>query len=384
MNSDSSEDDLRVENVPTWDHSYCSPFVEEALVHAACTLVPDSLPTASNSAPASTSTAISTLDIGLSSAKKYLSNSLKPSTRSQYSRVYSVWQEFCKDNNLPEFDAGHEALASCLSLVMDQTKSFSAVSMLSAAIANEHRIHLKPSPTSHECISKLFKGFKLATQTSRSPVQPLTDQIIRQMIDKVLHPSHGRDGLKAPLVLWRTVWRAMMEFHTLGRFSDIVRLQRIDVSFRDLPSPHLSVLFKDGKNDQYSEGAECIVPAFPEEERYCPVNFTKKYFQFLGTGFTGFLVPSCRPNLLPDPLKPLSYSGALDDLRHLLNELGYDGKLFGEHSGKRGGSTQAVENGMDLETLKRLGGWRSSTMPAKYVDLAVKTRIEMSKKLQRL
>jgi hypothetical protein len=295
-----------------------------------------------------------------------------------------VWKEFCDDNGLPEFEAGYQALAACLSLVMDHTNSYSAVSMLSAAIANEHRIHLKPSPTNHECISKLFRGFKLANQTSRHPVQPLTDQIIRQMVDKVYHPAHGRDGLKASLVLWRTVWRAVMEFYTLGRFNDIVRLQRADVRFGDLPSLHLKVLFKGGKNDQYSEGAERIVAAYPDEDRYCPVSLTRNYFQFLGSEFTGFLVPACRPNLLPDPLKPLPYSGALDDLRRLLNELGYDGKLFGEHSGKRGGSTQAVENGMDLETLKRLGGWRSPAMPAKYVDLAVTSRIQMSKKMQNI
>jgi hypothetical protein len=126
------------------------------------------------------------------------------------------------------------------------------------------------------------------------------------------------------------------------------------------------------------------VAAYPDEERYCPLSLTRSYFQFLGSDFSGFLVPACRPDLRPDPLKSVSYPGALDDLRNLLDDLGYDGKLFGEHSGKRGGSTQAVENGMDLETLKRLGGWRSCAMPAKYVDLGLKSRIKMSQTLQNL
>ena len=392
--------------VITLDHSYCAPHPEELSTTSAqspspststgssVTLASTQTPSPSTSTGSSTtlvpahssspSTSTGTLALGLISAQKYLSSSLKPSTQSQYARVYSVWKEFCFDNQLPEFEAGHEALASCLSLIMDQTNSYSSVSMLAAAIANEHRIHLKPSPTGHECISKLFKGFKLASQTSRNPVQPLTDQIVRQMIDKLYHPTHGRDGLKAPLVLWRTVWRVVMEFYTLGRFSDIIKLQRNDVRFGALPSPHLRVLFKGGKNDQYSEGAERIIAAFPEEKRYCPLGLTRNYFQYLGAGHTGFLVPACCPDLTPDPSKSVPYSGALDDLRKLLNELGYDGKLFGEHSGKRGGATQAVENGMDLETLKRLGGWRSPAMPAKYVDLAIPSRIEISKKMQKL
>jgi hypothetical protein len=265
---------------------------------------------------------------------------------------------------------------------MDQCKSLSAVTMLSAAIANEHRIHLKPSPTNHECISKLFKGFKLSSQKIHHPVMPLTDEIIREMIDKVYHPANGRDGLKASLVLWRTVWRVVMEFHALGRSSDIVKLCRNDVRFGNVPSPHLRVLFKGGKNDQYSEGSERVVAAFIDEERYCPVNLTRNYFQFLGSGFSGYLVPASRPNFLPDPSKSVPYNGALEDLRRLLDDLGHDGKLFGEHSGKRGGSTQAAENGMDMETLKRLGGWRSTAMPSKYVDLAINSRIQLSRRMQ--
>ena len=98
----------------------------------------------------------SSLQHGKELAHQYLASGVKPSTRNQYVRVYSTWRNFCAENNLPEFDAGHEALASCLSLVMDESKSLSKVVMLSAAIANEHRIRMKKSPTVHESISLLF------------------------------------------------------------------------------------------------------------------------------------------------------------------------------------------------------------------------------------
>ena len=156
-----------------------------------------------------------------------------------------------------------------------------------------------------------------------------------------------------------------------------------DVLFADSPGLHLRILFKGGKNDQYSEGAERIVAANSEEPRYCPVKFTQIYFMYLGAGYNGFLVPSSSPNFSPDPLKAVPYTGALEDLRHLLNDLGHDGKLFGEHSGKRGGATAAAENGMDMDTLKRFGRWQSTSMPAKYVDLATTSRIQMSKLLQK-
>lgn len=296
--------------------------------------------------------------------------------------MYRIWTDFCTENGLPEFDAGHEALASCLSLVMNQSKSLAKVSMLSAAISNEYRIRLKKSPTTHESISKLFRGFKLLHPPSRNPVLPLTDDVIRRLLDHLYQPSHGRDGLKASLVTWRTVWRLVMEYHTLGRFSDVANLKRGQVVFIQVPSLHLKVNFLGGKTDLYSDGSVRIVAADESNPEYCPVNLTRNYFVFLGVGYNGYLVPASSPKFLPNPNKPVPYSGALDDLRNLFTNLGIDGR-YGEHSGKRGGSTQAAENGMSFPDLKRLGGWKSDSMPSKYVDQSVSTRIRISKLLQK-
>ena len=123
--------------------------------------------------------------------------------------------------------------------------------------------------------------------------------------------------------------------------------------------------------------------ANPAENRYCPVALTQNYFVYLGSGFNGYLVPLCGPTGQANPEKAVLYPTALEDLRKVLTELGHDGRLYGEHSGKRGGATAAVANGMDMETLKRLGRWRSPNVPAKYVDLGANARIDMSKLLQK-
>ena len=172
-----------------------------------------------------------------------------------------------------------------------------------------------------------------------------------------------------------------MEFHTLGRFSDTAKLQKKDVVYKSTPSPHLKILFKGGKNDQYSEGSERIVASNPDD-KICPVKLTINYFLFLGPTYTGYMVPSCTPKKTPNPNKAAPYSGALSDMKKLMSILGYDATLYGEHSGKRGGATAAVANGATGNQLKRLGGWRSDTMAAKYVDLSINSRISMSQLLQ--
>jgi hypothetical protein len=296
--------------------------------------------------------------------------------------VYDLWREFCQRNELPEFGADHEQVAACLSLVMIKDKSYSKVVMLSAAIANEHRIRMLPSPTTHETISTLFRGFRNVHHQTRTAKQPITDEILSKMYAHLYQPQHGRDGQRASVVLWRTVWRIAMEFHTLERFSDIIKLNRNDVIYRADPSPHLRILFKGGKNDQYSEGGERVVASNPDQDR-CPVKLTLDYVKFLGPSYSGYLVPSCTSKNSPNPEKPVPYSGALSDMKKLMSSLGYDAKLNGEHSGKRGGATTAAAHGATETQLKRLGGWRSDAMPSKYVDLSIPSRISLSELLQK-
>jgi len=129
---------------------------------------------------------------------------------------------------------------------------------------------------------------------------------------QLCQPCHGRDGLRASIVLWRTLWRVFLDFYTIGRFSDIVKLKRQDVVYQSSQSPHLKIIFKRGKNDQYSEGSERVVAANPISQT-CPVQLNLNHFQFLGLGYTGYLVPACTPKNEPNSVKAVPYSEVLGD-----------------------------------------------------------------------
>ena len=55
--------------------------------------------------------------------------------------------------------------------------------------------------------------------------------------------------------------------------------------------------------------------------------------------------------------------------KKLLQSLGCDPKLYGEHSGKRGGATAAAVHGTTEIQLKRLGGW-CSRMRLWYINFS--------------
>lgn len=159
-------------------------------------------------------------------------------------------------------------------------ESYAKVEMLRAAIASEYRIRMLPSPTTHETISLIFRGFRNAHPHLRASRLPITEEILSNLCAQLYQPCHGRDGQCASVVLWRTVWRVCLEFHTLGRFSDIVKLKSQEVVYQSSPSPHLKIIFKRGKNDLYSEGSERVVVANPISQT-CPVQLTLNHFQFL-------------------------------------------------------------------------------------------------------
>ena len=158
----------------------------------------------------------SQLTAGLDATRYFLSKSVKESTKTQYDRVYYIWRSFCRDNNIPEFGSDYKPIAACLSLIMIQDESYSKVEMLRAAIANEYRIRMLSSPTTHETISLLFRGFRNEdSHHQRTAKQPITEEILAKMYSHLYQPSNGRDGLRASSVLWRTIWRMSLEYHTL-------------------------------------------------------------------------------------------------------------------------------------------------------------------------
>lgn len=141
----------------------------------------------------------SSLSAGLDVAQFYLSNSLKDSTkqqvcvwlfynntpfRSRYiifqiifqnERIYDIWRSFCLENDVAEFGEDHKPLVASLSFVMIQSGSYAKVEMLRAAIAHEYRIRMLSSPTTHDTISVLFRGFKNAHPHERQARLPITE-----------------------------------------------------------------------------------------------------------------------------------------------------------------------------------------------------------------
>ena len=321
------------------------------------------------------------LQRGLKHAQNYYQHLVKDSSQAKYDLAYGKWQNFCEKSGIPALPADPVHVSACLSLHMFETESLSSVGMLRAAIANKHRMAGLPSPTEDPRVSNLFQAFNRMYGCPRNPVDPITYPMIKLLMNHL--KSQGFEGRKASLVTWRTVWSIVINFFTLGRFSDLENVTRNSIIFCNIPLPHMKISFVGVKNDIYSEGGEKLVASNLADPQYCPVLLTQQYLRFLGASYFGKMVPTCSPKNpnLPLPGTNATYTNCLKDLRELFSTLGIKGR-FGEHSAKRGGASHAANLGMSLGDLQRLGGWKSPAVPSKYVDLSVSKRIEISTVLQ--
>ena len=95
---------------------------------------------------------------------------------------------------------------------------------------------------------------------------------------------------------------------------------------------------------------------------------------------SGFLLPTFRGKHFSNNV-PLCYNTALRDLRKCLSKIGVDPSGFGEHSGRRGGTTAAASAGASVNELMLQGRWKSQDMPRLYTDNASKVRRDFAVRL---
>ena len=81
---------------------------------------------------------------------------------------------------------------------------------------------------------------------------------------------------------------------------------------------------------------------------------------------------------------PLLYNTALRDLRKCLTKVGINPEGFGEHSGRRGGTTAAALAGASIDELMLQGRWATKEMPRLYTDNAKKVRREFAAILSKI
>ncbi len=103
----------------------------------------------------------------------------------------------------------------------------------------------------------------------------------------------------------------------------------------------------------------------------------------LGDQHQGSLQPSCSAGHSndPHPNRSISYSNAVVNLRSILDQLGYDGAKYSEHSSRRGVATRSAEIGIADDEIQVAGGWKDPRTVRLYIDRHPKQTQRLTRKI---
>ena len=251
------------------------------------------------------------------------------------------------------------------------TKAMSTLPQFLSAISHFHAKNHLPSPTLSLAVSRALEGAK------RSFGKPSVSRKIISLDHLRVFGSHAFSD-SVSFVRLRTIWRIFMEFFGLLRFNEVADLTFDDLTWTD---SGLDIFIKCSKTDQHRKG-DFVSLSYYSDPFLSRVRLTIKYIKTLKYD-RGFLLPTLSANR-PVNSTQLKYHSAFSDFKKLFHYFNMDPTGYGEHSGRRGGTTAAAAAGADINELKLQGRWRSDSMPRLYTDNALKNKRNFARRLATL
>ena len=290
-----------------------------------------------------------------------------PSTSRGYNGHWQRYVQFCQDNGATHFPADPEVISAYLIHLCELSHSLGPALSARSAISFNCKL-LSPSeqpPTDSMRVAMVMAGLKRTWEKPKCKVLPYTPDVLKRVRDAFMGEGEGMPPLKDH----RMAIFSVMSFHLLGRYEELVKIKSDRV--RMLPQGSLEFHIPSAKN--YSAGNPQTGVVAPNGKDDCPVDMILEYMERLRVlypvGVEQFLFPSLSGTGLPAG-KPMSYDSARRQLKSVLSRLGLgrtELSRFGIHSGRVGGASTASNHGMDLESVRAAGRWRSLAAPRDYV-----------------
>ena len=242
----------------------------------------------------------------------------------------------------------------------NRARSVNPLRFLQSASVFYHDAEGYESPTKDPRFSRLLGAFRRDYATPPEQMAPLLPDVIRRLMDEF-----WKEDTDAHISKWRTLFIAVISFHSAARFSDLVHLTRDSISF-DESKKVLFIHFGLSKTNRF-RAHDKIDVIHASSSKYCPVAFTRAYLRRLQETL---LLPPDSP-LLPNSASAgktvISYSAALKAFRAILSAVGEDAETYGLHSGRIGAHYVMQKAGLSDIVRRHKGRYGlNSTMPDYY------------------
>ena len=303
-------------------------------------------------------------------SKSIASNTLK--TYNQGFRAWCRWSARFDDVNSLPVNRLH--LAAFITSVVQQGGRFGKVEQAFYALNWIHNVLDLPNPCESwlvRCVKSSAKRLLKGPTVKKCPIRP---SHLRRLVAKF--------GSSGSLLDIRVCAIALLSYAGFLRYDEVSRIRRSTIVFE---KTYLKLFIDSSKTDQSGVGDYVFIARTNQFK--CPYASLQKYLRKAGISANeeNFvfrpLVKTKNGHRLRNVEKPISYTTARDQVMDAIREIGLDRRLFGLHSFRRGGATEAARRGVSDRLFKKHGRWKSDNAKDGYVSEELETRLSVTKNL---
>ena len=292
-------------------------------------------------------------------ARTLLHSSLALSTKASYKHSWTLYLQFCHQNNLMDtLPIAEITLCNFIAHMFEQSYSPASISSTVSALSYVHKIYNLPDAAQNFMVKKILYG---AHKSSKSPDYrlPITTSILERLLTALesIVPNYFNK------ILLQCIFS--VAFHGFFRLGELIAktpsqtpyvVQKQDVNF--IPDAKVQITLRHSKTMQIPH--PIIIQLTQASKQVCPVRSLQT---FLSTH-----------NHTEGPLfqnhagSPVSYHFVTQHLQKAVSFIGLNPQFYKGHSFRIGAATEAAKRGLSQIEIQKLGRWKSDAFQ-KYIRI---------------
>ena len=279
-----------------------------------------------------------------------------------YFYAFQAWERWAKAYGVVSLPAQPVSFTLYLLARIQEGGTYPVVKAAFYGVKHVHKFFMVPDPTEQMVVINMKEASKRLDTHVVEKKEPITTLILQKLYSTTVEARGTLNDI-------RVMCFCLLGYSGFLRYDETAGLRVCDLNFEQT---HMKIFVEKSKTDQYRDGKWLFIAN--GVTNLCPAKIVRQYLEkceitdmsseeFLFRGIAkGRGYEKLRKNN-----KALSYTRVREILLAALKEIGLDTKLFGTHSLRSGGATEAANAGVPDRLFKKHGRWRSETAKDGYV-----------------
>ena len=297
-------------------------------------------------------------------------------TVKNYYNAFVTWDKWAKMYGVCSLPAQPVSFALYLLARIQQGATHAVVKGAFYGVKYVHNFYMQPDPTEQVLVINMLEAAKRLDTHVVAKKEPITSAILQKLYTVTVKSRGTLNDV-------RVMCFCILGYSGFLQYEECASLRVCDFLFE---TTHMKIFVEKSKTDQYRDGKWLFIARGDTE--LCPIKIVQEYFAKCAiTDLTSdqYLFRAIAKGKgyekLQNTNKPLSYTRVREILLAGLKEIGVDTKLFGTHSLRSGGATEAANAGIPDRLFKKHGRWRSESAKDGYVKDDIQQLLTVSMSL---